>query len=72
MTVEEVVECVEGEVLRWWREPKRPVRRDSVGGMGEVSWRERRVDVDEEAGEEVVVSWWKRGILLSQIKKSSW
>lgn len=56
--VDEVVEWVDGEVE--CLEPKRPVRRDSVGATGEVSWRERRVDEEGEAVE--VVSWWKRGI----------
>lgn len=56
-----VVEWVDGEV-EWCLEPNRPVRRDSVGATGEVSWRERRGDEEEEAAE--VVSRWKRGILL--------
>lgn len=36
LVVEEVMECGEGEV-EWRREPKRPVRRDSVDATGDVS-----------------------------------
>lgn len=66
MVLDEVVEWVDGEVERLL-EPKRPVRRDSVGAEGEVSWREWRAgEVDDEAA--VVVSWWKRGILLPKVR----
>lgn len=66
MFVEEVVDCVEGEVE--WREPKRPVRRVEVAGTGDTSCRERREGEEEEAVE--VVSWWKRGILREYLDKA--
>ena len=61
------VECVEGEVE--CREPKSPVRRDSVVGGGEASCLERRAGEEDEAAVEVVL-WRKRGILSFVVDKT--